>query len=277
MIGVLGATGTVGRHVVELLAQQGAEARALVRKPDGADLPLRAVRADLADPASVRSALEGVTRLFLLTPHGPDQDLMEAWTVDAAVDAGVQHIVKVSGGAASLGPNGVTSTAIAHWRSERRIEESGLGFTFLRPSMFQQGVLALPRPGGRILAAPLGHARIAMVDARDIAACAVAALTDPQPTDSAWQLTGPRGVTGDDIAAHLGIRYVPIPPRLAGRALARRGASPWEVEHALRMAAYFRAGSDSVATDHFFHLTGRSPRPVEALLDEHLSTITDKD
>jgi uncharacterized protein YbjT (DUF2867 family) len=277
MIGVLGATGTVGRHVAELLAEQRVEARALVRRPEAADVPLPTVRADLTDPASVRAALDGVTRLFLLTPHGPDQDLMEACAIDAAAGAGVRHVVKISGGAASLGPNGVTATAIAHWHSERRIEEKGLGFTFLRPSMFQQGVLALPRPAGRILAAPLGRARIAMIDARDIAACAVAVLTDPHPADGAWQLTGPRCVTCDDIAAHLGLRYVPVPPKLVARALARRGASPFEVEHTMRMAAYFRAGSDSIATDHVLRLTGRRPRPVEALLDEHLSTITTKD
>jgi NAD(P)H dehydrogenase (quinone) len=277
MIAVLGATGTVGRHVAALLAGQPVEARALVRSPQAPELPLPATRADLTDPASVRAALDGVTRLFLLTPHGPDQDLLEACAIDAAVDAGVRHVVKISGGAASLGPNGVTVTAIAHWRSERRIEESAMGFTFLRPSMYQQGVLALPRPAGRMLAAPFGHAPIAMVDARDVAACAVAALTDPDPADGAWQLTGPRGVTCDDIAAHLGLRYVPVPPKLAARALARGGASPWEVDHALRMAAYFRACSDSVATDHVLRLTGRAPRPVEALLDEHLATTTMKD
>jgi NAD(P)H dehydrogenase (quinone) len=277
MIAVLGATGTVGRHVCALLADRPVEARALARRPQDADVPLPAVRADLTDPGSVRAALDGVTRLFLLTPHGPDQDLMEAVAIDAAARAGVQHVVKISGGAASLGPNGVTATATAHWRSERCIENAGLGFTFLRPSMYQQGVLALPRPAGRLLVAPLGHAPIAMVDARDVAACAVAVLTDPDCVDGAWQLTGPRGVTCDDIARHLGLRYVPVPPKVAARALARRGAAPWEVEHAMRMAAYFATGSDGIPTDHVLRLTGRAPRPVEALLDEHLPTTTTND
>jgi uncharacterized protein YbjT (DUF2867 family) len=220
----------------------------------------------------MRAALDGAEQLFLLTPHGPDQDLLETAAVDAAVAAGVRRIVKVSGGAPSLGPNGTTPTAVAHWRSERRIEATGLGFTFLRPSMYQQGVLALPRPARRVLVSPFGHAPIAMVDARDVAACAVAALTDPDPVDAAWQLTGPRGVTCDDIARHLGLRHVAISPRLAARGLARRGAPPWEVEHAARMAAYFAASCDAVPTDHVLRLTGRPPRPVEALLDEHPTT-----
>jgi NAD(P)H dehydrogenase (quinone) len=275
VIAVLGATGTVGRHVCALLADQATEARALVRRPDIADLPLPAVHADLDQPASLRSALDGVTRLFLLTPHGPDQDLMEYTAIDAALAAGVERVVKISGGAPSLGPNGVSATAVAHWRSERRIEDAGVGFTFLRPSMYQQGVLALPRLAGRLLVAPLDQAPIAMVDARDVAACAVAALTDPDPVDGAWQPTGPRGVTCGDIARHLGLRYVAIPPKLAARALARRGASPWEVEHAVRMAAYFAACADGIPTDHVLRLTGRAPRPVEALLDEHTTTTKD--
>jgi NAD(P)H dehydrogenase (quinone) len=275
VIAVLGATGTVGRHVCAQLAARGVDARALVRRPDGADLPLPTVQADLNEPASLRSALQGATRLFLLTPHGPDQDLMENAAVDAALAAGVQRVVKVSGSAASLGPNGVTATAVAHWRSERRIEEADLGFTFLRPSMYQQGVLALPRLAGRLLVTPLGHAPIAMVDAHDVASCAVAALTDPEPVDRAWQLTGPRGVSCDEIASHLGLRHVAIPPKLAARALKRRGAPGWEIDHALRMAAYFAASADAVATNHIVRLTGHAPRPVEALLDEHLTNHKD--
>jgi NAD(P)H dehydrogenase (quinone) len=275
VIAVLGATGTVGRRVCALLADLPVDARALVRRPNAADLSLPAVHADFSEPASLRSALEGATRLFLLTPHGPDQDLMEDAALDAALATGVERIVKISGSAPSLGPNGVTATAVAHWRSERRIEDTGLGFTFLRPSMYQQGVLVLPRLAGRLLVAPLGHAPIAMVDARDVASCAVAALTDPDPVDGAWQLTGPRGVSCDEIASHLGLRYVAIPPKLAARALARRGAAAWEIEHSVRMAAYFAACADGAPTDHVQRLTGRAPSPVEALLDEHSTTTKD--
>ncbi|MBJ7328605.1 MAG: NmrA family NAD(P)-binding protein [Solirubrobacteraceae bacterium] len=271
MIAVLGATGQVGRHVAAGLADQRADVRALVRSPGTANVPLPTAFADLTDPLSVRRALEGATRLFLLTPHGSDQDLLEAVAIDAAADAGVQHVVKVSGGAPSLGPNGTTPTATAHWRSEQRIERAGLGFTFLRPCFYQQNLLttvaaAVAKTG--VLLAPFGRAPIAMVDVRDVAACAVAALLDPDPVDQAWQLTGPRGVSFDDIAAALGVRHVPVPPKAAGRALAKRGASAAEVDHAVRMAAYFASGADGAATDHVLQLTGRPPRPVEGLLDE---------
>ena len=258
MIAVLGSSGTIGRHVAAGLADRGVPMRAL-RRP----------QADLRDPASLRAALDGPEQLFLLTPHGPDQDLLEANAVDSAAAAGVRRIVKVSGGAPSLGPNGVTSTAVGHWRSERRIEDSGLAFCFLRPSFLMQNLDAM-KPQAGLLLAPMGHAPIAMVDARDVAACAAAALLDDS-LDGAVQVTGPAGVTFKDVARLLGALYVNVPPRLAAKALRRRGASAFEVDHSLRMAAYFASGADGVATDAVRRLTGRSPRTVQQYLKENRS------
>ncbi len=216
-------------------------------------------------------------RLLLLTAHGPDQDLREAAAIEAAVAAGVQRIVKISGGAPTLGPNGTTPTAVAHWRSEQRIERSGLGFAFLRPSFYMQNLLDTVAPGvaaSGMLAAPFGHAPIAMVDARDVADCAIAALLDERASRRAWQLTGPRPVSFDAIAEHLGVRYINMPTKLAARTMRRRGLPVAEIDHATRMAAYFASGADSAATDHVLRLTGRAPRSIEALLDEHASAFS---
>jgi uncharacterized protein YbjT (DUF2867 family) len=269
VIAVLGATGTIGRHVAAGLAERGAHARALVRDPARSRLPLPAVAGDLRDPASLREAMTGAEQMFLLTPHHPDQDLLEANAIDAAKAASVKRVVKISGGAPALGPNGVAPTALAHWRSERRIEDSGLRFCLLRPSFLMQNLLTMTPKAGLLLA-PMGHAPIAMIDARDVAECAVALLLDPSAPDTAWQLTGPAPVTLKEAAAHLPAKYVNVPPRLAGRALRRRGASPFEVDHALRMAAYFASGADSAPTDAVRRITGRPPRT----LDDFLSTTT---
>jgi NAD(P)H dehydrogenase (quinone) len=276
MIGVLGATGRVGRHVAAGLALRGVEARALVRRPDP-ELALPAVQADLSAPATLAATLDGVERLLLLTAHGPDQDLREAAALEAAVAAGVQRIVKISGGAATLGPNGTTPTDVVHWRSEQRVERSGLDFAFLRPSFYMQNLLGTVAPGvaaSGALAAPFGHAPIAMVDARDFADCAIAALLDERPSRRAWQLTGPRPVSFDAIAEILGARYVNMPVKLAARTMRRRGLSAAEIDHATRMAAYFASGADSAATDHVLRLTGRAPRSIEALLAEHASAFS---
>jgi NAD(P)H dehydrogenase (quinone) len=276
MIGVLGATGRIGRHVAAGLALRGVDARALVRRPDQ-DLPLPAVHADLSSQATLAAAFDGVERLLLLTAHGPDQDLREAAALDAAVAAGVQRIVKISGGAATLGPNGTTPTAVAHWRSEQRIERSGLDFTFLRPSFYMQNLLdvvAATLAAKGVLVAPFGHAPIAMVDTRDVADCAIAVLLDESPSRRTWQLTGPRPVSFDAIAERLGGRYLNVPVKLAARTMRRRGLPAAEIDHATRMAAYFASASDGTATDHVLRLTGHGPRPIEAFLDEHSSAFS---
>jgi NAD(P)H dehydrogenase (quinone) len=265
VIAVLGGTGTIGRHVSAGLAERGAPARMLIRDTGRAELPLPAFAADLGDPISLREALDGAEQLFLLTPHGTDQQLFEALAVDAAVAADLRRVVKVSGSAPSLGPNGVSSTAVTHWRSERRIEDSGLEFCFLRPSFLMQNLLSMPIRLG-VLAAPMGQAPIAMIDARDVAACAVAALLDEKASGYGWHLTGPAPVTFKEAAATLGARYVNVPARLAAGALRRQGASAFEVDHAVRMATYFATGADGVPTDAVVRLTGRGPRALDEFL-----------
>jgi uncharacterized protein YbjT (DUF2867 family) len=265
MIGLLGATGTIGSRVAALLGEQDAAVRCLVRDPSR--VHAAAVRVDLRDPDSLRRGIEGCDQLFLLTAHSPDQDLHEAAAVDAAVAAGIRRIVKLSGGAPSLGPNGPASTAVSHWRSERRIEESGLSFCFLRPSFLMQNIAGL-QPVGRLLPAPISDAPIAMIDARDVARCAVAALLEPDAPDQAWHLTGPAGVTFSTVARSLGLRYVQVPPSLAARAMKRRGASAFEIEHALRMARYFSSGADGTPTDSVARLTGRAPASLNDYLQQ---------
>lgn len=254
MIALLGSTGTIGSLVAAELAERRVATRALTRPTT-----------DLRGPASLRAGMDGADQLFLLTPHGPDQDLLEANAVGAARAAGVQRIVKISGGAPSLGPNGPSSTTVAHWRSERLIEDSGLHFCFLRSSFLMQNLLAMEVRAGLLLA-PMGGTPIAMVDARDVAACAVAALLDDDAADQAFHLTGPAGVTFKDAARALGARYVNVPPGLAAKALRRRGASPFEIDHAIRMATYFASGADGAPTDAVRRLTGRSPRSLDEFL-----------
>ena len=62
--------------------------------------------------------------------------------------------------------------------------------------------------------------------------------------------------------------YVNVPLRLAAKALRRRGASAFEADHAVRMAAYFASGADSAPTDAVRRLTGRAPRTVQQFLNE---------
>lgn len=267
MIAVLGPTGTIGREVAALLGSQGIPARAIVRSTSATNVPIETVPGDLHDRESLEQAFDGATDLFLLTPHAPEQDQLERNALDAAVASGVKRIVKISGGAASLGPNGPTPTAIAHWQSEQRIERSGLKFQFLRPSFLMQNLLGSPVIKG-IMPAPMGSGPIAMVDARDVAASAVALLTSEATPDNAWQLTGPASVTFSDAAKLRGVRYVNVPTRIARKALIRRGASEFEANHSMNMARYFASGADGSATAAVEQLTGRVPRSLKNFFED---------
>lgn len=262
MIAVLGSTGTIGGHVATLLGERDVAATAVVRSPGEANVPLPTVAGDLLDRESLERAFAGATDLFLLTPHSPEQDRMERNALDAALASGIKRIVKISGGAPTLGPNGVTPTSVAHWQSEQRIEASGIAFQFLRPSFLMQNLPGIALVAG-VLPAPMGRGPIAMVDARDVAECAVALLADPDAPSGAWSITGPASVTFSDVARERGARYLNVPLGVARRALRRRGAAPFEVEHSIAMSRYFASGADGSPSTAVKELTGHEPRSLQ--------------
>jgi uncharacterized protein YbjT (DUF2867 family) len=127
------------------------------------------------------------------------QDQQERF-VDLAAKAGVQHLVKLSQLAADEGSP--VRFLRYHAAVERRIRERGIGFTFLRPSLYFQGLLALSgliREQG-LLPAPIGDGRVSAVDVRDIAAVAAVVLTEPGHTGATYTITGPAAVTHTEIA-----------------------------------------------------------------------------
>ena len=143
MILVTGATGKVGREVVRQLAAESVPARALVRDPTRVSflrLPgIEIVGGDLASPGTLPPAFEGVEAVFLATPAAPDQVELQSNALEAARRAGARRIVKVS---VAGGPDAGTQIGRWHWATEKQIEASGLGFTFLRPTLYMQQMCA---------------------------------------------------------------------------------------------------------------------------------------
>ncbi len=201
---ITGATGTVGRPLMRELARRGVRARALVRDRSRAT-DLRAlghepVVASFEDADSLQRAMRGVARVFVLSP--PGVRTMVDWqtrAVDAAAEAGVIHVVKLS----SISADEDTEARIirAHGEIERHIEASGLAWTHLRPNAFMQNEL------GQAAAIGVEHAfyapdvtAITPVDARDVAAIAARVLAEDGHENRAYVLTGPEALTYADIA-----------------------------------------------------------------------------
>ena len=200
---VIGATGNVGRPTVAGLLAKGASVRALSRSeenlaklPDGVDGAI----GDLETGSGLDEACAGVDKLFLITSNGETETARGLAAVQAAIAAGVQHIVFLSVG------NPAKEPTIPHYLAKLPIEEairnSGAEYTFLRPNFFMQtdlSVVPVIKEHG-VYAMPVGSVGNNRVDTRDIADCAVRVLTEDGHAGADYHLHGPDTINGPKAA-----------------------------------------------------------------------------
>ncbi|AZO46246.1 NmrA/HSCARG family protein [Mesorhizobium sp. M7D.F.Ca.US.005.01.1.1] len=205
---VTGATGNIGRQVVEHLVKRDADVRALVRDPSKAGFPagVSVVKGDFLDVDSLRKAMSGVSTLFLLNAVVPDEFTQALVALNVARSAGIERIVYLSVIHADVYVN------VPHFAGkfgvERMIEQMGFKATILRPAYFIQNDLMVEDiiTGYGTYPMPIGAKGLAMIDARDIAEIAALELlrreqsAEPLALDRI-NLVGPQTLTGTDIAA----------------------------------------------------------------------------
>jgi uncharacterized protein YbjT (DUF2867 family) len=189
MIVVTGATGNVGRPLVQALA--GERVTAVSRRQ--AELPagVRHVQADLTDPQSLTPALAGAEAIFLLNSPGFHTPGDLAKVVDLAREHGVGRAVLLSSQGAGTGRH---SPAL-----EEVVTTSGLDWTILRPGGFHTNALQWAR-GGRY-AAPFADVALPSIDPADIAAVAAVVLRSPEHAGQTYELTGPAPISPREQAA----------------------------------------------------------------------------
>src|SRR5215467_12406491 len=205
MILVTGATGTNGIELIKRLSTIGASVRGMVRHDRPADaLPgVEFVNADFDDPASIRRALEGVESAFLVTNSSERTETQQLGFVEVARAAGLRHIVYLS--QLHAAKNSPVRFLRYHAVVEEAIAASGIAFTNLRPNLYMQGLLGFRSSimsEGRF-SAPIGDARVSIVDVRDIAAVAAAALTQSGHDGKIYDITGPESLTHAEMASQL--------------------------------------------------------------------------
>lgn len=276
-IAIAGATGRVGAALIAGLAAEPVELLALTRKPDPERFPLDVVQAavDFDAPATLAPALQGVDRLFLAQGTSPRQVDNEIALIDAAVDAGVKHIVKLSAAAlpAKLHPFDW------HARIEAHLLARDIGHTMLRPTTFFDTLVRAGKPvqqgtwGGAA-----GHGVVNLIDTRDVADAAKAILLDPAGTDwqRAFHLTGPRSWTMDQVAAEL-TRLLGRPVAYTQRSAAEErqsllasGLSEFVVDVLVGLDRTVRESSLQEQTATVELLTGHAPRSLAQWLEENL-------
>lgn len=280
MIAVTGPSGSIGRHLVRHLAEAGAPTRALARNPSHVDDQggrVEVVKADLSDPSTLAPALRGATRLFLLSP-GPDVPAQDAALIDAALEAGVRHVVMLSSLGAELG--GIAGGG-PHMAGEARLRESGLAWTLLHPSEFMTNTLRYRDVihGAHALFVPSGDGRIGYIDPADIAAVAAVALTSDGHEGRVLRLTGPESLSLADVAATLGevagveLRHVDVTDEAFRDSLTTAGLPPPMIE---MMSVYYEAvrqGRVDIVTRDVEEIAGRPARSFAAWAREHAAAF----
>lgn len=268
---VLGARGMVGCRLVPLLRGGGIETRTAGRS-QGADVAFD-WDGDLRDPA----LLHGAEALFLVPPAMvADPSRRVAQLLDAARYAGVTRVVAVS----SLGVSFPTEPADSgRHRFERAISASGLDWTILRPAEFMQnlteGFMAPMIAAGTVLSAT-GSGQSATVDAGDIAAVALAALTGPGPVNRYLALTGPELMDSATMtratAAAIGrpIRHERVDETQMSQMMLSGGIPADYAEILLRDQRAVRDGLATVISDDIASVLGRPPRSFNAFLADEV-------
>jgi uncharacterized protein YbjT (DUF2867 family) len=205
---VTGATGNVGRNVVEQLVNRGADVRALVRDPSKANFPagVEVVQGDLLDVDALRSALSGVSTLFLLNGVVADEYTQALVALAVAREARIERIVYLSVIHSDVYVN------VPHFAGkfgvERMIEQMGLNATILRPAYYMDNEITIRDvvTGYGIYPMPIGAKGLAMIDARDVGEIAAIELIRREQSATPLPLTrinvvGPDTLTGTDAAA----------------------------------------------------------------------------
>jgi uncharacterized protein YbjT (DUF2867 family) len=205
---VTGATGRVGRQVVQQLLNRGAAVRVLVRDPAKADFPagVEVAVGDLLDIDALRAAFTGVSTLFLLNAVAGDEFTQALIALNLAREAGVDRVVYLSVIHADRWVN-VPHFAVKAG-AERMLEALGFSATILRPAYFidNEHMIKDVILNYGVYPMPIGGKGVAMVDARDIGEVAAIELIrrDQAPGKlpiETINLVGPETLTGSDLAA----------------------------------------------------------------------------
>ena len=285
MILVTGATGSNGTELLKLLSTRGVPARAMVRSTDKADaiaaLPgIEIVAGDFDDDASLDRVLQGIERAFLLTNSTDRAEAQQMSFVAAAKRGGVRHIVKLSQFAADEASP--VRFLRYHAAVERAIRETGLDHTFLRSNLFMQGLLGFASTitaEGRFYAA-LGEAKVSVVDVRDNAAAAAAALTGNGHAGKTYTLTGPEALSHAEMAAKLSdalgrtITFVDVPPEAMRDALSHTPMPAWQAYGLIEDYAHYHRGEATVVASGVKDATGTAPRPFTAFARDFVAAFS---
>jgi uncharacterized protein YbjT (DUF2867 family) len=278
---IIGATGRVGRLVVDQLVSAGASVRALTRRPEVAELPtaVEVVRGDLTVPESLEAPLKNVETVFLLWTAPPA-------TVPAVIErlaSRARRVVLLSSPHQTPHPFFQQPNPMARFHAdlERQIAESGLASTIIRPGMFASNTQfwwgSMIRDGD-VVRWPYGAAETAPIDERDVAAVAARALSDERYVGGDYLLTGPESLSQIEQVAIIGtelgrsIQFEELSPEEFRRETA--GTWPASAVEMLMTAWQATIGHKAFLTSTVLDVLGSPPRTFRQWAADHTAAFS---
>ncbi len=279
MILVTGASGNVGRTVLQEVAKIGARHRAMYRSTEeAAKAPAgtETVVADFAKPETLSAALQNVDRVYLVCSPIPELVQLESNMIDACVAAGVQHVMLNSAWGA-----GDYDKSFPSWH--RKVEEKlkgarRLSWTILRPNSFHQNVVAFFAPTIRtqgVFYSSMRDANVSFLDVRDIAVAAAKALAGGEHAGKIYELNGPEAINYPELAGKISkvagrkVQYVDIPMDAQKKAMLEQGMPEWMVTALLDLQQYYLNGKGGETDGLLQKLLGRAPITMDEFLAEN--------
>lgn len=284
MILVTGATGSNGTEIVKHLAARNVQVRAMVRDRNRAKeiaLPnVELVEADFDRPETLLVALTGVERAFLVTSSSERVEAQQIAFVEAAKQSSVQQIVYLS----QLGTDAKSPARFLRYHAavEAALKSSDIAYTFLRPNLFMQGLLnfrSLIASQNKFYAAA-GNAQVSIVDLRDIAEVAVAALTEVGHEGKIYALTGAQALTHAQMAEHLSsalnrqIEFVDVSPEAMHDFLLSAKFPLWQADGLLEEYAHYRRNEASAIASGIRDAIGKQPRSFDAFARDYATMFS---
>lgn len=273
---VTGATGHLGRLIVEALLRDGVEPQQIVAGGRSveklADLEargVRVVRIDYTDPESLAAAFAGADKLMLVSSSEVGQRATQhAAAIDAAKAAGVSQIVYTSAPAATTSP---LILAPEHKATEEYLAASGIPFTVLRNAWYTENYTQAAQQAGAtgVLAASVGDGTVASASRADYADAAAAVLTGAGHEGKVYELSGDSAWTFHDLAAVIGeqfdrpVVYTPLSPEEHFATLTSAGLDEGTAGFVVALDGNIRDGLLGVTTGDLGRLIGRSTTPLK--------------
>ncbi|ACZ76304.1 MULTISPECIES: NmrA family NAD(P)-binding protein [Dickeya] len=276
-IAVAGATGRVGSHLINKLSSDPVEIISLTRQKEPENISDRVSFAivDFDKPSTLEMGLVGVDKLFISHGTSLQQVANEIALIDAAVKTGVRHIVKLS----VMGPATLANPFAWHAAIEAHLAQQPVASTVLRPTTFMD---VLKRAGRHVAAGTwagaAGKGRVNLIDVRDIADAARAALLEKVADNSqrAYHLTGPRTWTMHEVAEKLSdllgrtVTYMDRSPEEQRAALLAEGLPSFVAELLVGLDQIFNQSVLTERTLTVEELTGSAPRELSDWLKENI-------